>query len=85
MKKKDSNYNHEADIGGIAKKISEGLYININRIPTHKVDYDADAMDVLGQVPDDVTFEKIMNDNLRYKNSILPEDKGQGDETIGIP
>lgn len=85
MKKTDHNYNDEADIGGIAKKISEGLYININRIPTHNVDYDGDAEDALRQVPDDVTFEKIMNDNLRDKDSNSPEDKDQGNETIGIP
>ena len=85
MKNTDDNYNDEADIGGIARKISDGLYININRIPTHNVDYEGDSMNALGQVPDDDTFEKIMKDNLRDKDSILPEDKDQGNETIGIP
>lgn len=85
MKNTDDNYNDEADIGGIAKKISDGLYININRIPTHNVDFDGDALDVLGKLPDDDTFEKIMKDNLRDKDSILPEDKDHGNETIGIP
>lgn len=85
MKNADDNYNDEADIGGIAKKISDGLYININRIPTHNVDFDGDALDVLGKLPDDDTFEKIMKDNLRDKDSILPEDNDHGNETIGIP
>lgn len=85
MKNTDNNASNDADIGGIAKKISDGLYININRIPTHNVDYDGDVLDALGQVPDDETFEKIMNDNLRDKDSILPKDKDQGNETIGIP
>lgn len=85
MKNTDDNYNEEADIGGIARKISEGLYININRIPTHHVDYDEDARDILGQIPDDETFEKIMKDNLRNKEAISPEEKDQGSETIGIP
>lgn len=85
MKNKEEDYNNEADIGGIAKKISDGLYININRIPTHRVDYDGDELDTSGQIPDDVTFEKIMNDNLRNKDTIISKDKDQGNETIGIP
>lgn len=85
MKNTDDNYNDEANIGGIAKKISDGLYININRIPTHNVDFDGDALDVLGRIPDDDTFEKIMKDNLRDNDSISPEDKDLGNETIGIP
>ena len=85
MKNSDDNYNDEADIGGIARKISDGLYININRIPTHHVEYERDALDTLGEIPDDDTFEKIMKDNLRDKGSIYPEDKDQGNETIGIP
>jgi len=85
MKNTDENYNDEADIGGIARKISDGLYININRIPTHHVDYDGDALEAIGQVPDDDTFEKIMIDNLRSRNAILPKDEDQGNETIGIP
>ncbi|RZK10463.1 MAG: hypothetical protein EOO46_10700 [Flavobacterium sp.] len=85
MKNSDDNYNDEADIGGIARKISDGLYININRIPTHHVDYDGDALDTLGEIPDDDTFEKIMKNNLRDKGSIYPGDKDQGNETIGIP
>lgn len=82
MKKAEDNYNDEADIGGIAKKISDGLYINIKRIPTHHVDYDGDARE---QIPDDETFERIMKDNLRGNEIISPEEKSQGDETIGIP
>ncbi|MFY0483887.1 hypothetical protein ACI6PS_14915 [Flavobacterium sp. PLA-1-15] len=85
MKNTDNN-NDEADIGGIARKISDGLYININRIPTHHVDYEGDELEALGNIPDDETFEKIMNDNLRKKDAILPkDDKEQGNETIGIP
>lgn len=86
MKTSNDNYNDEEDIGGIARKISDGLYINITRIPTHHVDFDGDALDAQGKIPDDDTFEKIMKDNLRDKDSILPKgDKDQGNETIGIP
>ena len=87
MENKDHDHESEADIGGIAKKISDGLYININRIPTHNIDYDGDALDAAsGEIPDDETFEKIMKENLRNKDSILPkDDKEQGNETVGIP
>ena len=75
----------DENIKGIARKISEGLYINVNRIPTHNVNLDYDAEEDLKYILDDVTFERIIKDNLRTKNDPLPEDKDQGNETIGIP
>jgi hypothetical protein len=85
MKNTNDNYNEEEDIGGIARKISDGVYININRIPTHHIDFDEEARDALGVIPDDETFENIMKDNLRGKDKQSPDDRNIGDETIGIP
>lgn len=80
MKEKDNNI----DLSGIARKISDGFYINVNRIPTHNINYDQDELEALGSEPNDDTFEK-MKDNLQNTDSILPKDKDQGNETIGIP
>lgn len=80
------DHNKEENIKGIARKISEGLYINVNRIPTHHVNLDSDSEEDLKYIPDDATFERIMKDNLRNKDDdSLPDDKDQGNETIGIP
>lgn len=80
------DYNKEENIKGIARKISEGLYINVNRIPTHHVNLESDSEEDLRHIPDDDTFERIMKDNLRNKDDdSLPDDKDQGNETIGIP
>ncbi len=80
------DYNKEENIKGIARKISEGLYINVNRIPTHHVNLESDSEEDLRHIPDDATFERIMKDNLRNKDDdSLPDDKDQGNETIGIP
>ncbi|WP_026705453.1 hypothetical protein [Flavobacterium soli] len=84
--KNAEDHNKEENIKGIARKISEGLYINVNRIPTHHVNLEDDSKEYLKHIPDDITFERIMKDNLRNKDDdSLPDDKDQGDETIGIP
>ncbi|MDR6967195.1 hypothetical protein J2X31_001202 [Flavobacterium arsenatis] len=79
----NSNDSNEEYIGGIAKKISDGFYINVTRIPTHHIDYDQSEIEATGQVSEDEKSERNRKDNLRDENDSDPDDSGN--ETIGIP
>ena len=77
----NSNDSNEEYIGGIAKKISDGFYINVTRIPTHHIDYD--EMEATSGISEDEKLESNNKNNLRDKNDSDPDDSGN--ETIGIP
>lgn len=79
--KTTENEHEDETIGGIAKKISDGLYINIHDIPKHPLDYEKDALAALHQDSDKI-FEKTIKNK---PNNLLFNDKDQGNETIGIP
>jgi len=79
----NSNDSNEEFIGGIAKKISDGFYINVNRIPTHHIDYDQSEIEAISNISEDEKSERNRKDNLRDENDSDPDDSGN--ETIGIP
>ena len=79
----NSNDSNEEFIGGIAKKISDGFYINVTRIPTHHIDYDQSEIKAINNVSEGEKSERNRKDNLRDENDSDPDDSGN--ETIGIP
>lgn len=79
----NSNDSNEEFIGGIAKKISDGFYINVTRIPRHHIEYQENQIEATSETPKEETSERRITNNLRDENDSNPDDSGN--ETIGIP
>lgn len=71
--KKNIGSDHK-NIEHIAKEISEGVYINITRLPSHNLDFEKDLEDIFKEEK-----KQLHEKPLRDQNEV------DGGETIGIP